>query len=144
MKVSDILSRKGPDVVTVRSSENVETLAKRFRLERIGAAVVCDDGTSICGIISERDLVHGFAEHGAQLPERQVSDLMTRGVVTCSPLDSIRDIMRTMTLKRLRHLPVEENGRLVGIVSIGDVVKHRLDEIELEANVLRDYATAAH
>lgn len=144
MKVSQILSAKGTEVVTVRSTDDIETLAKRFRLERIGAAVVSDDGMSIDGIISERDVVYGLAEHGAELPDLRVSDLMTGAVVSCRPEDNIRDIMRTMTTRRLRHLPIEERGNLVGIISIGDVVKHRLDEIELEANVLRDYALATH
>jgi len=139
-----MLNVKGTNVVTVRSTDDIETLAKRFRLERIGAAVVSDDGETIDGIISERDVVYGLAEHGAELPDLRVSDLMTGSVISCKPKDNIRDIMRTMTTRRLRHLPVEENGHLVGIISIGDVVKHRLDEIELEANVLRDYAMAAH
>ena len=144
MKVADILRTKGDRVMTVRPDETIANLSQRLRIEKVGALIVSEDGKTIGGIISERDVAHGLAEHGASLPQLEVSSLMTRGVVTCSPDDTIADISRVMTNRRVRHLPVESNGRLVGVVSVGDVVKHRIDEVEMEANVLRDYAIARH
>lgn len=142
MKVADILQSKGDKVVTVRPSETIDALTHRLRLEGIGAMVVSLDGKVIEGIVSERDVAHGLADHGTELPRMHVSDVMTRNVVTCSPDDSIADIAKTMTKRRVRHLPVQQRGELVGVVSVGDVVKQRLDEMELEANVLRDFAIA--
>ncbi|MGI9407856.1 MAG: CBS domain-containing protein [Hyphomicrobiaceae bacterium] len=144
MIVADILQAKGDNVVTVRPTETLSILAHRLRLERVGALVVSTNGKRIDGIISERDVVHAFAEHGTDLDELCVSDVMTRTVTTCSPKDTIADISGIMTKRRIRHLPVVENDTLVGIVTVGDVVKHRLDEMQLEANVLRDYAIAHH
>ena len=138
MRVSEILNAKGASVTTVRPHETIDALTHRLRLEKIGSAVVSADGARIDGIISERDVVRGLAEHREALLAMTVSDLMTASVATCGPDDSVKDVMRTMTQRRIRHLPVTEAGRLVGIVSIGDVVKNRLDDMELEANVLRD------
>jgi CBS domain-containing protein len=142
MRVSDILSAKGQKVRTVSPDEIAINAANRLRIENVGALVVSRDGLTVDGLLSERDIVNGLAEHGAALPQMQVSHLMTRAVVTCSPEDSIAGISRVMTRRRVRHLPVLQDGRLAGIVSIGDVVKHRLDEVEMETNVLRDYAIA--
>ena len=144
MKVSTILSAKTPAVMTVRPTDTIAQLARRLRIERVGAMIVSRDGSTIDGIISERDVAYGLAEHENHLTELTVSDLMTRSVVTCTPDDNVSEIARTMTERRIRHLPVEENAKLVGIISVGDVVKHRLEELQLEANVLRDYAVAAH
>ncbi|MEZ5813024.1 MAG: CBS domain-containing protein [Rhizobiaceae bacterium] len=144
MKVADILSEKGDRVVTVRPGESIANLTQRLRLEGVGAMIVSEDGERIDGIISERDVAHGLAEHGAAILDMNVANLMTRSVVTCKPDDTIADISRVMTRRRVRHLPVQSAGRLAGVVSVGDVVKHRLDEMELEANVLRDYAIARH
>jgi CBS domain-containing protein len=110
-------------------------------LERIGAAVVTGDEGTVVGIISERDIVHGLSERGADLLNMRVGDLMTRAVVTCRPEQSLEDIMREMTSSRIRHLPVLQDGEMVGIVSIGDVVKNRLEELEKESGALRDYIT---
>jgi len=142
MHVADILNRKGHAVVRVRPDLSIEHLAQRLRMEGIGAAVVSDDGASLDGIISERDIVRGFAEHGTDLTTKTVADLMTKAVVTCSPDDTISHVSSLMTKRRVRHVPVVEKQKLVGIVSIGDVVRHRLDELELETNVLRDYAVS--
>jgi CBS domain-containing protein len=142
MKVLDILRVKGSSVVTVPPNTTLLTLVHRLKLERVGAIVVSQDGKTVDGIISERDVAWGLAEHGADLLNLRVADLMTKSVLTCSPDDTITSIARMMTERRLRHLPVLLKGELVGVVSIGDVVKHRLDEMQLEANVLRDYATA--
>ena len=101
------------------------------------------DGKSIDGMVTERDLAYGLAAHGSELPTLAVSRLMTKVVLVCSPEDSLTHVMKVMTQRRVRHLPVREGVQLVGIISIGDVLKHRLDELELEANVMRDYAIAA-
>ena len=143
MKVADILRVKGSAVKTVTSDVTALELSERLRAERIGAMIVSNDGRSIDGIISERDLAYGLAAHGGMLPKIAVSKLMTKVVVVCSPEDSITDVMKLITQRRIRHLPVKDGDQLVGIISIGDVLKHRLDEMQLEANVLRDYAIAA-
>jgi CBS domain-containing protein len=101
--------------------------------------VVSDTGATVDGIISERDLARGLAEHGVKVLDRTAADLMTKEIVTCSPSDVIEHVAKTMTDRRIRHMPVTQGGKLVGIISIGDVVKFRLDELQLEANVMRDY-----
>ena len=142
MYVADILSIKGSSVTTVDAKASALTVAKRLRQERIGAMIVTNDGGSIEGIISERDLAYGLAMHAANLPEVAASELMTKSVVTCSPRETIGQIAKVMTQQRIRHLPVTDGRHLVGIVTIGDILKHRLEEVQLEANVLRDYAIA--
>ena len=144
MKISGILESKGSRVVTVRPEATIDTIVHRMRLEHIGAVVISRDGTSVIGILSERDILRALAEHGAALLGLKASDLMTRDVVTCSRDDTVQGAMVKMTHGRFRHLPVVENGRLAGLVSIGDAVKSRLQEIELEANVLRDAYLAIH
>ena len=143
MKVSDILQIKGSVVKTVRPDTSACELSVQLRAEQIGAMIVSSDGRSIDGIVSERDLAYALAAHGNELPTLSVSRLMTKVVVVCSPEDSITHVMKLMTQRRVRHLPVKEGDQLVGIISIGDVLKHRLGEVELEANMLRDYAVAA-
>jgi CBS domain-containing protein len=143
MKVSDIIQIKGSVVKTVRPEASARELSVRLHGDQIGAMVVSSDGRSIDGIVTERDLAYGLAAHGSNLPTIAVSRLMTNVVVVCSPENSITHVMKLMTQRRVRHLPVKEGDQLVGIVSIGDVLKHRLDELELEANVMRDYAVAA-
>jgi CBS domain-containing protein len=106
--------------------------------------VVLGEGGALDGIISERDIIHGIAEHGAGCLGLTVADLMTQRVITCTPEDSVTRIARLMTENRIRHLPVVEGGGLVGVVSVGDVVKNRLEEMSLEASVLRDLAAAGH
>ena len=144
MHVADILKAKGNNVVTIRPDTNVRSAAQRLKMERVGALVVSENGRSIDGILSERDITYGLAEQGGAILEHPVSDLMTRGVVHCVPQDSIAHIAKVMTQRRIRHLPVMEGHNLIAIVTIGDVVRYRLDELELEANVLRDYATVRH
>jgi CBS domain-containing protein len=143
MKVSGILQIKGSKVKTVTPDTSARELSVRLHAERIGAMIVTSDGRTIDGIVSERDLAYGLAAHGSELPAVPVSRLMAKIVVVCSPEDSITHVMKLMTQRRVRHVPVKEGDQLVGIISIGDVLKHRLDELELEANVMRDYAVAA-
>jgi CBS domain-containing protein len=104
--------------------------------------LVLDAERRLLGIVSERDLARAIDDFGTGLPEMRVSDLMTRSVVTCAPEDSVAIVANVMTQRRIRHLPVVVNGIVVGLISIGDVLKHRLDEVQLEADVLRDVARA--
>lgn len=142
MKVSDILKIKGSSVMTVRPGETIGTLSHRLRMARVGALVVSENGRTIDGIVSERDIVHCLAERGSESIGVRVDAVMTKRVITCTPDSNVAEVAKTMTTNRIRHLPVVEGGRLAGIVSTGDVVKARLDEMELEAGVLRDLAMA--
>ena len=139
MKVKDILAKKGNQVSVIRPDSTVSTAANRLKLDGIGAMVVSEDGQHIAGIISERDIVRAMVDHGAELQSKFVSELMTKSVRTCGPEAAINDVMAEMTRNRIRHLPVVESGKLTGIISIGDVVKNRLEELETETHVLRDY-----
>jgi CBS domain-containing protein len=143
MLVTDILKAKGSaDVMTVRADETALCVAKRLRSERVGAMVVSSDGNALEGIISERDVAYGLAAHGSSLHSVTVAELMTTPVITCSSKDTIAEVMGIMSQRRVRHLPVRDGEKLVGVISIGDVLKFRLSEMELEKNVLRDYAIA--
>ena len=139
MKVEAMLAQKGTKVATTRPDATVATAIRMLKLEGIGALVVSGDGTEVSGIISERDVVRGLVTHGEDLLQMHVSELMTSTVKTCGPDANIKDVMLEMTRSRIRHLPVVEDGKLAGIISIGDVVKNRLEELETETSVLRDY-----
>jgi CBS domain-containing protein len=138
MLVGQILAAKGSKVVTTRPDATIAEVARLLRRARIGAVVVTE-GRTLAGIISERDIARGLADHGAELLEMKVGQLMTREVVTCTPEDTVDHLRATMTEGRFRHLPVLRDGEMIGIVSIGDVVKHRLDELEAETHQLQDY-----
>lgn len=138
MKVEAILKAKDRRVATIRPDSTIETAIHRLSMERVGALIVSADDEHVLGLLSERDIIHGLEIHGDALLEQPVEALTNRGVPTCSPDDSINQVMVKMTRSRVRHLPVVDGGRLVGIVSIGDAVKVRLSEIELETSVLRD------
>ena len=142
MRVADILKSKGQNVVTIVPEESIRSLSQRLRREHIGAVVVSYDGKTIDGIISERDIAHGVDVHGNALLDKKVGDLMTTAVFTCTRDDTVSQLMKLMTEKRIRHVPVFENDELIGLVSIGDVVKFRLEELQMEANVMRDIAIA--
>jgi CBS domain-containing protein len=144
MKIGDILKHKGSAVVTMRPESSIDTVVRRLRLERIGAVIISVDGKTVAGILSERDILRALAEHGTALLGLKADDVMTHEVVTCTREDTIQSVMVKMTQRRIRHLPVVEQGKLIGIVSIGDAVKSRLEEVELEANVLRDSYLATH
>ncbi|MDX2257725.1 MAG: CBS domain-containing protein [Hyphomicrobiaceae bacterium] len=143
MKVSEILKAKGNEVSIVRADLTIGGLATKLNEARVGAMLVMGEGGEIVGIVSERDIVRAMAELGAGVANRRVGQIMTTAIVSCTPDAKVSDIARTMTNRRIRHMPVMEGTALVGIVSIGDVLKSRLDEMELEANVLRDVAIAA-
>jgi CBS domain-containing protein len=136
MLISDVLHGKSREVVKIGADEKVADAVRKLAAHRIGALVVEDRWLKMAGIFSERDFVNAAAREGANALDRRVQELMTSPVITCSPSDRIDGVLAKMTVARIRHMPVMDNGRLVGIVSIGDLVKHRLDEKELEANVL--------
>ncbi len=141
MKVQAMLAQKGDRILTVPSGASVKTAIEILKTEKIGALIVSDDGAKVQGILSERDVVRGLVTHGASLLDMKVADFMTANVKTCGLGDDIGDVMSQMTLSRIRHLPAVENGALRGMISIGDVVKNRLAELETEANALRDYVS---
>ena len=138
MKVSEILKAKGSRVATVPPNASVATALRQMRTENIGALVVSKDGREIMGVLSERDVVRCLVTDGAATLDKRAEDIMSHPVHTCALDDHVKQVMMEMTLRRVRHMPVLEHGGLAGIVSIGDVVKSRLDELELEAGVLRD------
>ncbi len=139
MKVKAMLAAKGGKVVTARPDASIATVVRLLKLEGIGALVVSADGEEVLGIISERDIVHALVSHGGEVMKLRVAELMTQSVKTCTPEADVKDVMGEMTRSRVRHLPVLKDGRLCGIISIGDVVKNRLEELETETSVLRDY-----
>jgi CBS domain-containing protein len=142
MFVSDILGQKGGLVFTVTPGTSVAQISQQLSTRRVGSVLVLDDDSSVAGIVSERDLVRVFASHGAKAMELEARHVMTRDVVTCDPDDSIDQVMGTMTRGRFRHLPVVRHGELLGLVSIGDVVKARLEEAEHETEALKAYIVA--
>ena len=143
MNVKEILSVKGRDVVTIEPNANLATAVKLLAERRIGAVMITGPGGRVAGILSERDIVQTIAARGLDALATQVAEVMTRKVTTCSPSDTIASIMEHMTAGKFRHMPVVEQGRLTGIISIGDVVKHRLKEMENEQAALRDYIQTA-
>ena len=143
MTVKAILSRKGDDVATIAPTAQLTEAVKLLAARRIGAVVVTGPGDRVAGILSERDIVRALAERGHAALDEQVGAVMTRKVLTCTNADTIAVIMERMTSGKFRHLPVVEQSRLVGIISIGDVVKHRVEEIEGESNALREYIATA-
>jgi CBS domain-containing protein len=143
MTVAAILAEKGHDVVTVGPTATVAETVELLADHRIGAAVVTDRTGRILGIVSERDIVAALAESGPEALRREVRSVMTEKVVTCSERDTINVVMTRMTRGRFRHLPVVENGRMVGVISIGDVVKRRIEDVEREAEEMRTYIATA-
>jgi CBS domain-containing protein len=143
MQVSDILEKKGDRVVSIDSSVTISAVADMLSLEKIGALLVKVDDGELAGIISERDIVRSLAECGPTALNSPVSDFMSQSLVTCSPESSTEDIMTQMLESQIRHLPVVENGSLVGVISIGDVVKAVLSELKWMTKVLQDQVVAA-
>jgi CBS domain-containing protein len=139
MYVSDILKAKGNNVITLRTTEPVSAAVSLLAENRIGAVLVTDERGGIAGILSERDVVRGMHAHGDKAFAKPVSELMTAEVVTCDPKDPVAAIMGMMTAQRFRHVPVVQEGKLVGMISIGDVVKSRIEEAQSEVEALRHY-----
>ena len=142
MTIATILKRKGQDVVQVQSGDTVLSVVQRLAERRIGCVPVVDDGT-VVGIFSERDLVYRVAQEGAAVLERPVGEIMTAPAITTDDRTPVIHCLSLMTKRRIRHLPVVVDGTLVGLVSIGDLVKFRIDSIESEAAALRDYIQTA-
>ncbi|HSR54704.1 MAG TPA: CBS domain-containing protein [Alphaproteobacteria bacterium] len=141
MLVESVLNAKGSSVVTAKPDTPVTDVAKLLADAKIGAVVISADNTRVEGILSERDIVNAIASRGEEALRLPASALMTRDVVTCTPQDHIADLMGVMTEERVRHLPVLIEGALAGIISIGDVVRCRVQEISAEAEALRTYVT---
>jgi CBS domain-containing protein len=143
MTVKAILSMKGSEVVTIEPTTNLAGAVRILAERKIGALVVTGADRRVVGIVSERDIVQELAAHGAASLDLPLTDVMTRNVVTCSESDTVSSVMERMTDGKFRHLPVVEQGRLTGLISIGDVVKHRLREMEQEQSALRTYIQTA-
>jgi CBS domain-containing protein len=143
MIVKSIIDTKGGDVVTLEPSVSLDTAAKLLAERRIGAVVVLGADDRVVGILSERDIVRAISERGAAAMQEPVSQVMTRKVATCTLDETIHSIMERMTAGKFRHVPVIDQGRLAGIVSIGDVVKHRIEEMEQESDALKSYIQTA-
>ncbi len=143
MTVRAILSRKGSDVVTTDPNATLSEAVQLLAARRIGAVVVTGADRRIVGILSERDIVRALAEKGAKALDTPIAEAMTRKVTTCGIGDTVSEIMERMTLGKFRHVPVVEQGRLAGIISIGDVVKSRVHQMEEESAALRDYIRTA-
>lgn len=139
MNVATILKAKGRSVTTVRPDQTLQDVVKKLAARKIGAVVVVGDNGTVEGIISERDMIRAIAEGGILALESPVSNFMTRDVVTCQETSHVDEMMEMMTAGRFRHLPVVEDGALVGIVSIGDVVKNHVAEVEMEVSAMRSY-----
>lgn len=143
MTVSTILAAKGGDVITIEPTATLAAAASLLSQKRIGALVIVGAGGRVAGILSERDVVRALAERGRQALDEPLGQAMTRDVVTCASDDAINSLMERMTTGKFRHIPVVDGGRLVGIVSIGDIVKRRVDEMERESEAMRDYIQTA-
>src|SRR3954449_7919389 len=141
MTIESILRRKGTDVTTIAPEASIKRAADWLRAKNIGALVVTSEN-AVLGLISEREIVHALSRYGEAAGSMYVKDMMKYGVTTVSPDESVNRVMNLMTHHRVRHMPVLRDGKLSGIVSIGDVVKHRLEDLELETHVLRDVYTA--
>ena len=143
MTVRTILSLKGKDCVTITPEATLAEAARLLSEKHIGAVVVTGAGQRVTGILSERDIVRALCKHGAGVLAQTVAGTMTREVVTCTADETIPSLMQRMTAGRFRHVAVVEHGRLAGIVSIGDVVKHRIEEVERESQALKEYIATA-
>ena len=143
MTVSIILAGKGRDVVIIEPSASLGEAVDLLAEKRIGAALILGADRRIAGIISERDIVRALAERGAAVLDEPVGGTMTRKVETCNESETVSNIMERMTAGKFRHMPVVDQGRLVGVVSIGDIIKHRLHEMERESVAMRDYIMTA-
>ncbi len=139
MNVATILKEKGRNVVTAKPTESLLDIVQKLEANRIGCIVILDENENVCGIISERDVVRTLARCGRECLDDPVERHMTRKVMLCQESDTIEKLMSEMTVHRFRHLPVVDGKELIGIVSIGDVVKQRLAEAEMEAAAMRDY-----
>ena len=139
MNVASIVTGKGDKIITAAADDSIASVASLLNEHGIGAVLVTDGANEVKGVISERDIVRELAKSGSGCLDMKASALMTTNVITCAPSDTIDQVMSLMTTKRIRHLPVMDGGTLSGFISIGDVVKNRMDEVEREAAAMRDY-----
>lgn len=142
MTIAAILGSKGREVISITAHQSVGEAVALLAERRVGAVPVMD-GPTVSGIFSERDVIHAIAEHGAEAMARTVGDTMTAPAITVGPGDSVIGALSLMTRRRIRHLPVVESGRVIGVVSIGDLVKYRIDRIEADAEAMRSYIQSA-
>ncbi len=143
MNVKAILAAKGGDIFSIEPTADLAAAAKLLSTHRIGAIIIRGAGGRLAGVLSERDIVRAVSEHGIDALSISVGQMMTRNVMTCGESDSIADLMERMTSGKFRHMPVLRDGQLIGVVSIGDVVKQRVEEIERDTDALRDYIRTA-
>lgn len=143
MSVAHILKQKGGTIFTVKPKDSVQSIVDALAKHRIGAVVVVNAAGDIAGIVSERDVVRAMAGNGAGVMSRTAADIMTAKVRTCAPSDTEADLVALMTEHRIRHLPVVADGKLAGMISIGDVVKHRMEMMEQEAEQMKSYIASA-
>ena len=139
MNVDQVIRKKGHEVATIGPEQAVVEAVKELAARNIGALLVVNDKEEIVGVISERDVIRCLATRGARFLNHEICEVMSRGVVTCGLNDTVCQVMKLMTDRRVRHLPVLDAGRLVGMISIGDLVKHRVGELEFETRFLNDY-----
>lgn len=139
MLISTILHEKGGDIISVTATTSIEDVTKVLKERRIGAVLVLEDDGTIDGVLSERDIVRGLASDGTAVLKLEARTLMTRDVITCTSAQDLRGAMEIMTKNRIRHLPIVDDGKLIGLISIGDLVKYRISEAEQEAEALRGY-----
>lgn len=144
MSIREILRAKGKEAFTVQPSDTIAVLSARLRANRVGAAVVSRDGQSIDGVITERDIVYALDGHAERLHSTPVSELMTEKVITCSPNDSVAHVASTMMARNIRHVPVEENGQLLGMLSIRDMLKERVDQLQQTTAQMRRFVKEAN
>ncbi|MEE8393883.1 MAG: CBS domain-containing protein [Rhodospirillales bacterium] len=143
MKILDILQQKSDDVETLRIGQSVGVAMKILIDKGVGAVVVCNSNGGVVGILSERDIIRIITRKGPAAVGQEVSEAMTSKVISCSPDNTVKEVMAVMTQKRFRHMPVISNGKLIGVISIGDVVKSQLTDRDLEVNVVRDFLQAS-
>ena len=144
VKISEVLQSKGSTTLTIKPTDSVGTLSAHLKNKKIGAMVVSEDGKTVAGIISERDVAYALAEHQGDLHALPVSSLMTTKVVTCSPDDTLTDATKKMSELRIRHLPVSDGDKLVGIISMRDIMVHRLDQIQRSTKLVGGLVVANH
>ena len=142
MKLAEVLRGKGEEIFRIKPNASIAEAATEMTEKRIGALLVEDDSGAIAGILSERDIVSNMGTHGADLHDVLVSELMTVNVIHCSPQDTVNEALAMMTDRRIRHLPVIDGGNLVGFISIGDLVKFRITEVQAEADAMRAYISS--
>jgi CBS domain-containing protein len=142
-KVADILEFKGDAVITIKPNETVGILSRRLQQEQIGAMIVSEDGRSVAGIISERDVAYALALHRGELHTLPVSALMTKKVITCSPDDTLNEVAKVMAERRIRHLPVTDGTKLVGVIGMRDIIMHRLEEMQRTARLMGNFVIAS-